>query len=123
MITASPFVVCLGDAITFTISGVVNNGGLRIFPGKQSPNDASPDLRRQVDLVATVEPPISGVQVYFRVYDVDDPFNQLHGPNGGLLIVMGSYVVLLVVFGIHLRPTSDEQSSGLPWFPSELCGA
>jgi len=58
-----------------------NNGGKQIFPGKMSPTDVTPAARRQVDLVATVYPPIAGIQVYFKVWDVDDPFDQLHGPN------------------------------------------
>ena len=29
-------------------------------------------------LVATIDPPIAGVTVYFRVWDVDDPFDQLN---------------------------------------------
>ena len=33
-------------------------------------------------LVATVAPRIEGVNVYFRVFDVDDPFDQVHGPGG-----------------------------------------
>ena len=59
----------------------VNNGGKRIYPGKLSPADTPdpPDLRRQVDLVATIEPAVPGLaceSVYFKVWDVDDPFNQ-----------------------------------------------
>ena len=30
--------------------------------------------------MATIEPPIAGLMVYFKVFDVDDPFDQLH-PN------------------------------------------
>jgi hypothetical protein len=37
-------------------------------------------VRRNVKLVATVEPPIAGVMVYFKVWDVDDPFDQKN-PN------------------------------------------
>ncbi len=59
-----------------------NNGGRSIFPGKTSPQDQNPQLRNQVDLVATITPPISGVPVYFQVWDVDDPFDQIHGPGG-----------------------------------------
>jgi hypothetical protein len=61
-----------------------NNGGLRIFPGKTGPLDGQPALRQTVKLVATLVP--AGldvpVTVHFRVWDVDDPFDQLHGPNG-----------------------------------------
>ena len=84
---------CTATAGNLPMERCPNNGGLRIFPGKQSPNDASSDLRRQVDLVATVEPPLPRVPVYFRVYDVDDPFNQLHGPNGGLNTIQNVDVV------------------------------
>jgi hypothetical protein len=59
-----------------------NNGGKRIFPGLIAPDDADGWARRQVDLVATIHPPLGGVCVYFRVWDVDDPFDQLWGPQG-----------------------------------------
>lgn len=58
-----------------------NNGGRRIFPGKIGPSDPLPQIRRKVKLVARVFPPIEGVTVYFKVWDVDDPFDQLHGIN------------------------------------------
>ncbi len=32
--------------------------------------------------MATVTPPIPDVEVYFKVWDVDDPFDQIHGPQG-----------------------------------------
>ena len=32
--------------------------------------------------MAQVEPPIAGVTVHFKVWDVDDPFDQIHGPLG-----------------------------------------
>ena len=35
-----------------------------------------------MNLVATVDPPIAWVTVYFKVWDVDDPFDQFHGPDG-----------------------------------------
>jgi hypothetical protein len=40
-----------------------------------------------VDLVASVVPALAGVTVYFRVFDVDDPFDQLNGamPDVGLI--------------------------------------
>ena len=50
-----------------------NNGSKRIFPDKLTYNDAYPDWRRRVNVEATVEPPIAGITVYFRVWDVDDP--------------------------------------------------
>jgi len=67
-----------GDATNADLCSCPNNGGLQIFPGKLSPTDGSPNLRRQVKLVATLAPPIAGVDVYFRVFDVDDPFDQLN---------------------------------------------
>jgi hypothetical protein len=54
-----------------------NNQGKRIFPDKLDPDDASPN-RNKVDLVATIQPPVPGVTVYFRVFDVDDPFDQVY---------------------------------------------
>ena len=60
------------------LSRCPNNGGQRIFPGKISPDDVLATIRKKVKLVATVDPPIAGVTVYFRVWDVDDPFDQLN---------------------------------------------
>jgi len=62
-----------------------NNGGVRMFPDlidptPQESNNAG--KRRTIDLVATIEPPVQGVTVRFRVYDVDDPFDDVHGPLG-----------------------------------------
>ncbi|MCH8148379.1 MAG: hypothetical protein IH987_10355 [Planctomycetes bacterium] len=57
------------------------NGGRRIFTGKIDPSDLEATKRRYVYLVATVAPRIPGVTVHFRVWDVDDPFDQLYGPN------------------------------------------
>jgi len=56
------------------------NGGVRIFPGLVDPNDIRASTRRKVNLVAEVSPPIAGVWVNFRIWDVDDPFDQLYGP-------------------------------------------
>jgi hypothetical protein len=57
---------------------------LSILPGKTGPLDGQPALGQTVKLVATLVP--AGldvpVTVHFRVWDVDDPFDQLHGPNG-----------------------------------------
>lgn len=50
-----------------------NNGSKRIFPDKLTYNDAYPSRRDRVSVKATVEPPIAGITVYFRVWDVDDP--------------------------------------------------
>ncbi len=64
-----------------------NNGGVGIFPGKTSPNDASASQRRLVALVATLDPPMANVPVHFRVWDVDDPFDQ---NNANMAIVDGN---------------------------------
>jgi hypothetical protein len=63
------------------------NGGVRIFPDKLSPTDGTPTIRQQVKLVATITPPKSGVTVYFKVFDVDDPFDQINStmPSVSLL--------------------------------------
>jgi hypothetical protein len=53
-----------------------SNGGKRVFPGKLDPNDGHPEYRQDVDLVATVVPADEGQLVYFKVWDVDDPFDQ-----------------------------------------------
>ena len=64
-----------------------NNGGVRIFPDKLTPDDASPNIRQEVDIVATAYPPVEGLTVYFKVWDVDDPFDQLNPsmPNVSLI--------------------------------------
>ena len=49
-----------------------NNGGKRIFPGKQDPDDTSTD-RRKVKIKATIAPATEGQTVWFRWYDADDP--------------------------------------------------
>ncbi|MGB2985951.1 MAG: hypothetical protein WBE26_08710, partial [Phycisphaerae bacterium] len=68
----------------------LNNGGKRIFPGKIDPQDPSPDDRKKVKLVATINPPISGVTVYFKVWDVDDPFDQLHSDMPDVSLIDGN---------------------------------
>ena len=83
---SAPIVVVGVDALEWEIGAegnapmdsCPNNGGKRIFPGKISPLDGSPGDRKKVKLVATIEPPIADVPVYFKVWDVDDPFDQLH---------------------------------------------
>jgi len=51
-----------------------NNGGLRIFPGKTIPEDEFP-FRNVVGVRAKLAAPapVSGVKLWFRVFDVDDP--------------------------------------------------
>jgi hypothetical protein len=50
-----------------------NNGGWRIFPGKKDYNDPNPIRRNKVTVTATVFPPVQGVEVHFKWWDVDDP--------------------------------------------------
>ncbi|UCC31910.1 MAG: hypothetical protein JSU86_06455, partial [Phycisphaerales bacterium] len=58
----------------------INNGGRRIFPGKASSDDAFSGIRNKVPLVATISPVVEGCTVHFKVWDVDDPFDQ-NNPN------------------------------------------
>ena len=46
-------------------------GGSRIFPDRSSPSDNAD--RRSVRVEAIVDPPIAGVEIMFRAFDVDDP--------------------------------------------------
>ena len=64
-----------------------NNGGKKIFPDLINPTDgANAAKRRTVDLVATIKPRVKGATVYFKVWDVDDPFDQVNGmPNVSIL--------------------------------------
>ena len=50
-----------------------NNGGKRIFPGKKTLDDDLPERRRKVWVTAKMTRPISGVPVYFKSWDVDEP--------------------------------------------------
>jgi hypothetical protein len=72
-VTGVEWVVYPGNT---ALDGCPNNGGKRIFPDKTSPTDAGAANRRLVDLVAHTSPAKSGCSVYFRVWDVDDPFDQ-----------------------------------------------
>ncbi len=115
-VTTGPIVVLAVGSLTWEKADPSNadleanapiNGGVRIFPDKLSPTDSTPTIRRQVKLVATVAPPVAGVTVYFKVFDVDDPFDQLNPsmPDVGL---------------IDSTPTSgpDNRPSGdVPWTP------
>jgi hypothetical protein len=115
-LTTDPVVVLALDSLTWEKADPGNadleanapiNGGVRIFPDKLSPGDSTPTIRQQVKLVATVAPPVAGVTVYFKVFDVDDPFDQLNPdmPNVSL---------------IDPTPTSgpDNRPSGeAPWTP------
>jgi len=69
------------DGTNLDLDNCPNNGGLRTFPDKLTPDDPWPQFRRQVKLVAQIAPPIPGITLHFRVWDVDDPFDQLHGPH------------------------------------------
>jgi hypothetical protein len=53
------------------------NGGQRIFPDKVSAADGAAAERPKADLVARISPVVQGCQVHFKVFDVDDPFDQL----------------------------------------------
>ncbi len=64
------------------LDGCPINHGKRIFPGLTHPGDQLGVIRRKVKLAAYVEPPQRDIWVYFRVWDVDDPFDQVYGPNG-----------------------------------------
>jgi len=63
------------------------NGGLRIFPGKRYAVDPSASIRSKVSLEAEIGAPMSGITVTFRVFDVDDPFDQNNPtmPNVGVI--------------------------------------
>jgi hypothetical protein len=53
---------------------IPNNGGWRIFPGKQNPDDNEHAAdRRKVNIEATISCAAAGKTVYFKWYDVDDP--------------------------------------------------
>ncbi len=47
-----------------------NGGGRRIFPGRKTADDFP---RNIVSIVAQLDPPLEGVNVCFRSFDVDDP--------------------------------------------------
>ena len=50
------------------------NGGMRIFPGKKTDDDAHVDKRRLVfAVVEFTEAPPAGTKMWFRLWDVDDP--------------------------------------------------
>ncbi len=56
-------------------------GGLRIFPDRSSPTNATPQNR--VRLRAALSAPLQGVLIYFKAFDVDDPStNIVIDPNG-----------------------------------------
>lgn len=58
------------------LDGCPNNGGKRVFPDKRYVIDPSSNIRNLVTLKATVSPIVEGCNVHFRVFDVDDPFDQ-----------------------------------------------
>ncbi len=58
------------------LDGCPNNGDQRIFPDRRYVIDTYANDRDNVALLATIDPPIEGCTVYFRTWDVDDPFDQ-----------------------------------------------
>jgi len=48
-------------------------GGKRIFPGKKTPDDQDASDRRKVRVRASLSEVVEGFEVYFRIFDVDDP--------------------------------------------------
>ncbi len=46
-------------------------GGWRIYPGKQTPTDTI--NRKKVKIQATLSNPMQNVEIWFKVFDVDDP--------------------------------------------------
>lgn len=64
------------------LSQCPTNGGQRIYPDMNNPEDEHVGAKGEVRLRAQVEPPVRNLTVYFRVFDVDDPFDQVHGPEG-----------------------------------------
>jgi len=59
------------EAIDSPLDTCPNNGGKRIFPGKQSLTDKKD--RRKVRVKVTIDPPLEEETVYFKGFDVDDP--------------------------------------------------
>jgi len=79
------------DPTNCDLDACPNNGGKRIFPGKITPDDVNAGLRKQVELVATIEPAIADVMVYFKVWDVDDPFDQLNAGMPDVQLIDGDF--------------------------------
>jgi hypothetical protein len=67
------------------------NGGKRIFPDRQTPDDNNASVRRKVTVKARITPALENQTVYFRAFDADDPSsdespvdgNDASGPAGG----------------------------------------
>ena len=57
-----------------------NNGDKRIFPDHVIPNDPNSGIRNKVKLTVSTSPSVPGCTVYFKTFDVDDPFDQ-NNPN------------------------------------------
>jgi len=60
--------------------------GKRIYPGKQTPSDST--NRKKVKVRATIGPAISGRTIYFKVFDINDPYSDSspidsNGSDGG----------------------------------------
>jgi hypothetical protein len=65
-------------------------------------------------LVATVEPPTPGLTVYFKVFDVDDPFDQINASMPDVGVIDGD------AFGPDNRGT---EALSLPWMLSATTDA
>ena len=101
VVTACSFAGCAFNPFTATVAGMAavvfdafdsaldgnpnTGGGLRIFPDKQSPQDAVD--RRTVRVRAITSEPVPGLPVFFRSFDLDDPSSDdkpvdPNGPDG-----------------------------------------
>jgi len=64
-----------------------NNGGVRMFPGRRFAVDPSQNIRRSVAIEAQIIPTTPGCRVHFRVWDVDDPFDQNNATMANVTLI------------------------------------
>jgi len=64
-----------------------NNGGVRMFPGRRFAVDPFQNIRRSVKVQAQIIPTTPGCRVYFRVWDVDDPFDQNNATMANVTLI------------------------------------
>ena len=69
-----------------------NNGGMRIFPDKRFAGDLQPADRRKVTLRASIVPALPGETIYFKVFDVDDPFDQVNNGMANVAVIDANMV-------------------------------